>query len=105
MISIPGLRIDLFAEADISSAAIWYEERRQGLGLEFLDQLELIFKRIVEYPHQFPRIDESNRRALLGRFPYGIYFEFEVKGIVIRAVLHLHRSPEAWEKRKQDRSA
>jgi plasmid stabilization system protein ParE len=95
----PRLRIERDAGHDISEAALWYEDRRPGLGLEFLEQIDLIFERIAQSPFQFPRIEGNTRRALLGRFPYGIYFEVEEDRVAIQAVLHLHRHPDSWKDR------
>ena len=62
------------AELDIQAAAVWYEDRRVGLGVRFLDELGLVFQRIETNPRQFPRLEADVRRALLSHFPYGVYF-------------------------------
>jgi hypothetical protein len=58
-----------FAEADIDSAAQWYESERQGLAARFLTDLDRAFTRIEECPIQFPAIAGGTRRALLHTFP------------------------------------
>lgn len=87
------------AEVDIEASALWYEGRRSGLGFRFLDELNEVLSRVVEGPHQFPVIDKGVRRALLRRFPYGIYFMAEQDCVVVLAVLHLHRDPDTWRQR------
>jgi hypothetical protein len=37
-------------EFDIESAFGWYEAEEPGLGLEFLEQLRLVYRRILENP-------------------------------------------------------
>ena len=92
------LHVEGQASLDISRAALWYEGRREGLGLEFLDQLESLFQRIVESPLQFPQVEGEVRRTLLLRFPHGVYFTQEEHRVSIQAVLHLHRHPDSWRR-------
>lgn len=87
------------AELDIQAAAVWYEDRRVGLGVRFLDELGLVFQRIVTNPRQFPRLEADVRRALLSHFPYGVYFIEASEAITVLAVLHLHREPNMWKSR------
>ena len=42
------------SDLDIQAAAVWYEDQRAGLGLRFLDELDLVFQRIEVNPRQFP---------------------------------------------------
>lgn len=87
------------SDLDIQAAAVWYEDQRSGLGVRFLDELDLLFQRIDYNPRQFPRMEGEVRRALLSHFPYGVYFVGESDDIAILAVLHLHREPDIWKSR------
>ncbi len=40
------------------------------------------------------------RRALVRRFPYQILYEIEIEEIIIYAIYHSARDPEAWKRRK-----
>lgn len=62
------------SDLDIQAAAVWYEVQRSGLGARFLDELDLVFQRIKANPRQFPPVEGDVHRALLTRFPYGVYF-------------------------------
>lgn len=93
------VRIEREAEVDIADAAVGYEARRIGLGGEFLAQLEVVIEWISEGPLRFPEIEKGTRRALLHRFPYGVYFILEDSDVAVRAVLHLHRHPDVWRRR------
>ena len=88
------------AAQDIELTALWYEAQRPELGQRFLDELDHVFSRLAESPRQFPEIDPGYRRALLRRFPYGIYFAVEDQRLVVLTVLHLHRHPDTWRGRK-----
>lgn len=87
------------SDLDIQATAVWYEDQQSGLGTRFLDELDLVFQRIAESPQQFPRLEGDVRRALLRRFPYGVYFLAESEEVKVLAVLHLHRQPDMWKSR------
>jgi hypothetical protein len=62
------------ADRDLTDAASWYEEQREGLGHEFLDDAQSLFDRIGEEPLNFPIVYRNARRAVMNRFPFCIYF-------------------------------
>jgi len=88
------------AERDISAAAIRYEGEAAGLGRGFLDAIGVALGRIEDNPHQFPVVHRDKRRALLKRFPYGLYFRVEATSVVVVGCFHGHRNPRAWESRR-----
>lgn len=47
-------------------------------------------------------VDPTMRRALLRRFPYGIFFEVGTTEIVVYAVFHGARDPRSWRRRRRD---
>src|ERR1019366_1795638 len=81
------------ARDDIESAALWYEQQREGVGAQFLAELDVLLDRIREHPLQFPFVEEPVRRGLLHRFPYAVYFVEEPDRTAVLAILHQHRSP------------
>jgi plasmid stabilization system protein ParE len=89
----------LQAQLDVEKAASWYESRRPGLGLRFLEELDYVLKRVTAAPFQFPTIHPGVRRALLHRFPYSVYFLAGDEEVEIMAVLHQHRHPDTWRSR------
>lgn len=93
------VRIREEAEVDLSDAAIWYEQQRAGLGQEFLDQAFSVLESLPDNPSQYPVVHNSVRRALLGRFPFGIYYSVESEFILIYAVMHARRHPRRWQSR------
>src|SRR5262245_51269779 len=87
------------AEADIDSAALWYEREQQKLAARFFTDLDRTFTRMGESPFQFPEIAADVRRALLHAFPYAVYFQVTDEAVVVLAVLHLRRNPKIWRAR------
>ena len=84
------------AELDIIEAALWYENEREGFGVEFSLEVERAVARIAENPLMFPEREVGMRMAKVGRFPYGLYFD----KIALFGVIHRHRDPEVWKHRR-----
>ena len=87
------------AEQDIIHAAGWYEDQRPGLGGEFLDEALRTLTLIGENPTMFPDVHGGVRRALVGRFPFGIFYRVEKKIVVALSVMHGRRSLQRWRER------
>jgi len=89
------------ARIDSVEAALWYEEQRPGLGIQFTGELGRVLERIVESPAQFPVVRRKTvRRALLQTFPYHVYFDLRGDQVIIMAVYHERRHPDTWKRRK-----
>lgn len=93
------VRLRAEAEQDIEEAARWYEQQREGLGQEFIDQVLLTLQSAGEQPGLYPSVHRHVRRALIHRFPFGIYYRVEEEFVVVVAVMHGSRSPRRWKKR------
>lgn len=87
------------AELDAEEAGAWYDGERDGLGTEFLTELRATFVRIEQGPLQFPRVSGEIRRAILHRFPFGVFFVAEGNEATVLAITHLHRHPDTWQSR------
>lgn len=89
------------AEEEIEASVRWYEQRRRGLGLEFIAALDRALTRIAESPRDFQVWSDEPRyrRAVLDRFPYLVFFE--IRGVVIEvvSVAHAKREPGYWRER------
>ena len=87
------------AEADIEEAAVWYEQQYEGLGDEFLDEVLLSLETITSNPYLFAEIHRQTRRAMINRFPFGIYYRIKGKLVIVVAVMHGSRNPKLWRQR------
>jgi toxin ParE1/3/4 len=86
----------------MTEARDWYESKRDGLGDEFLGLLGGTFDRIELNPFQYPIIHKTLRRALVDRFPYGVFYRIEESRIGVVAVLHTSRDPKLWKIRSRE---
>jgi hypothetical protein len=94
---IPIIRPE--AEADLAENFNWYEERRAGLGFEFLDRVNLILKNIEENPRRYSLTYRNVRLALVGKFPYKVLYLIEGDQAEVIGVVHVKRNPQFWQKR------
>jgi hypothetical protein len=77
------VRLELHPEAraELGSAALWYHERRTGLGDEFVAEVSGTPNRIGNAPESYPAwpgtpaVDQLIRKATVQRFLYVIAFE------------------------------
>jgi len=89
------------ASAELEDAALWYEQKRAGLGVEFVQAVDATLDQVARWPAIGQRVvnvpdDVPARRWPVNRFPYHvIYMEWE--GIIrILAVAHDSREPGFW---------
>ena len=94
------LQIRPEAERDLAEALAWHQEQRSGLDHEFILGVEAALETIERYPESDARVHGDTRRALLRRFPYGVFYLVEADRIIVLAVMHASRDPRHWQARK-----
>lgn len=94
------LRISRRAEFELEAQFLWYELERHGLGLEFLSEVESCWSRIRSNPTLYAPWTGDIRKALVRRFPFTVFFSIESDSIAILAVVHGHRHPRLWPRRR-----
>ena len=99
-----NVRILEEAEEEAEEAARWYERRRRGLGVEFLDSLSRGLEAIEQQPQAFTRLPTVGsarevRHFVLQRFPYKIIYEVRLDEVLVLAIAHVRRRPNYWMKR------
>ena len=87
------------AAADVEEAYRWYEERRAGLGEEFLASFETTLNSCLANPNLYPVLHRDTRRALLKRFPYGLYYRVQGERLIVVACFHAKRDPATLRRR------
>jgi toxin ParE1/3/4 len=90
------------AEAEFDEAAAWYERRREGLGRDFVAKVQEVLDRICELPTMHPVVHKDVRRALVGRFPYAIFYRVQSEHVIVLSVFHTSRDPSVWKQRASD---
>ena len=87
------------AAADLQDAFDWYEKQRSGLGAEFREAVREKLRDIAAEPMLYQVVHRDTRRALLRRFPYGLYYRIYPGMVVVVACMHGRRSPRRWKAR------
>lgn len=82
------------AEQDLKEAFSWYEDKRIGLGFEFLLQVDAGINFIKRSPELHPIEYQGTKKHLIKRFPYKIIYLVKEENIIVLAVLHGKRSPD-----------
>ena len=81
---------------DIRESFFWYELQAQGLGDDFINELESAFETIAEFPGVWPTFKKGFRRYFLARFPFAVIYKQSNKKIYVVAVMHQSRKPDYW---------
>jgi plasmid stabilization system protein ParE len=84
------LLIQKEAWIEIQLAYDWYEEQKQGLGDDFLIEVEKCYNYLIENPRRYSHL---YRRIKTERFPYLIIYEIEEERIIVMRVRHVKQKP------------
>jgi plasmid stabilization system protein ParE len=85
------------AEADVAEAMQWYEERSAGSGTKFVRAVRATVDLIGNNPDMYGEVDDGLRRALVRRFPYGVFYRRQPDRADVIAVIHDWRDPTVWQ--------
>jgi plasmid stabilization system protein ParE len=94
------LKFSARALREMGEAHDWYELQSHGLGGEFLAATELQLRRLEQAPLLYSEVITKVRRALLPRFPYGIFYTVRNDLVHVLAVIHNARNPLRWPRDK-----
>lgn len=88
------------ASQELEDAFLWYEEKKENLGVEMMEELDYYLNLIAENPFFFEVNSEKEnlRKVPLVRFPYIIFYwvEENSKTIYIDAIFHAKRKPKKY---------
>lgn len=90
------------AEDELFEAVAYYNTQSEGLGYEFASEVKRTIERIIQYPEAWFPLSKRTRRCRTNRFPYGIIYQIKNKTLIIVAIMHLSRHPQAWKGRIKD---
>jgi len=93
------LKVHPEAATELIQAWEWYNNKKQGLGDEFFNEVERAIKMILKTPKSWPVYVHDTRRYLLRRFPYAVVYRQKDEEILIVAIMHLRRKPDYWMRR------
>ena len=87
------LEIRPLAAMEILEAFDWYESQREGLGVEFLDELEIFYNILQRNPSSYGYYDKPIRQGKIERFPYVVVFEIFDEVVQVYSVFMTKQDP------------
>lgn len=87
------------ARTEYDKAIDWYEAQRPGLGDDFEEQVQAVLDRLAALPELHQCVLNDIRRAVVGRFPYTVFYRVKANRIRVIAVFHGSRNPSIWQGR------
>ena len=88
------------AKQDAAQAYIWYEEQGEpGLGEEFLRCVDACIQFIRRNSEMYRVVHESDRWAVVRRFPYVVFYEHSDNTVIVYSVFHCSQDPNKWRSR------
>ena len=83
---------------------LWYEERREGLGLAFLAAVDRAVESVERWPRVGALVEDvpdplEARQVSVLRFPYFVAYLIADDVIVVLGVAHVRRRPRYWSDR------
>jgi plasmid stabilization system protein ParE len=84
-------------ETELIETFNWYQERKDGFGNLFRDEINKKIVEIASHPERYPLVFKCFRQTAIKKFPFVIIYEFikEENYILISSVFHTKRNPEA----------
>lgn len=93
------VEFDLEARAEFDAAADWYEGKKAGLGIQFIEAVNVTIAQIQTTPKLFGMVGPGIRQATVQRFPFSVIYREELSRTLILAVFHGSRDPALWKSR------
>ena len=83
------------ARAELLDGAVYYEEQADGLGGQFIDEVQRVVDMLAESPGLGPSFagHEALRKWSLRRFPYYVIYRVSGEALVVLAIAHERRRP------------
>lgn len=69
------------------------------MRLRFLGEADKAFDLIADHPELFAPIQRDIRRAVLNKFPFGVFYVHRSNLISVIAVMHVVWHPGSWQRR------
>lgn len=87
------IEIRPLAKIEVIEAYDWYESKKEGLGLEFLNELQYFYETLLRNPFTYSYFEEAVRQGKVNRFPYVVIYEVFDEKIVVYSVFMAKQDP------------
>ena len=93
------------SQDDLRNGFSWYEEKRVGLGIDFMLAIEATLRIIERNPFTYSKAPTNMpniRRAIVFKFSYSIFYSVIDQSVVILAVVSSKQDTAIWKTRIGD---
>ena len=87
------LELRSLAALEVIEAFDWYELQRQGLGIDFLNELEIFYQKLLQNPHTRSYYQKPVHSGKIERFPYVVVYEIFNEVIIVYSVFMAKQNP------------
>jgi toxin ParE1/3/4 len=94
-----GYRFLAPAGEEMTEASVFYDAASNGLGSDFLDDVQHAIDKLCEYPLAGETVALGLRRMLPQGFPFSVVYSAETDLILVIAIAHHGRQPGYWQAR------
>lgn len=88
------------AEIELDDAYDYLNGVRPNLGFDLLELVADVVEQLETNPHQFQKVYQEKRRAVIQRFQYNVIYKIIEQEVFILAIIHGSRNPERWQSRR-----
>ena len=81
------------AEEELYESALWYNGRKDQLGIEFIEEVDSTLQKIILNPLQFKTVYKDFRMALTERFPFEIFYVIDESKILVHHIFSCKSQP------------
>lgn len=78
---------------ELTAAVYFYQGKRDGLGLKFLDEFDLTVERILKYPLVWKATGKHHRRCRMERFSFAVLYALRSGEILISGIFAMGEDP------------
>ena len=95
----PNAPVVARTRTELREARDWYDNQAPGTGRRLVESVDELLSRIRETPELYAAIHRDIRRAIVPRFPYGVFYRDLTDVVLVIGIVHLHRHPDTWKRR------
>ena len=87
------------AQEDIRIAYLWYEDKLNGLGEKFFEEMDNCISYIIHNPFIYEVRYKDVRYGIMNTFPYVVIYRIEKFSVIVYAVFNTRKNPKSWRGR------
>ncbi len=84
---------------DLALAEQWYLNEAPHVLASFEEEVDTTIRLIAKRPRPYQTVESTVRRALVGKFPFSVFYRILPEWIEVIAVVHQSRDPRTWQRR------